>query len=327
MKDTSIAEKLFKEGSINEQSHQKISSFYANRLFSVGLEVRTILYLGILMLSTGLGILVYKNIDTIGHLAVLAFIALVSLGCFAYCYTKRQPYSNQKLASANMLTDYVLLLGCLSFATFMGYMQYQYSTFGPHNEIAFLIPAIIFFTVAYYFDHIGILSMAITALAGFAGIAITPTSVFHNDFASRQIILTGLGLGGLLVAAGLYLDKRKIKSHFTFTYLNFAIHVLFISCIAGFAEFDFWILFILLMGVFVFFLVRYANKEKSFYFLFFAVIYGYIGASCLVMRSLIGINNSDSLILLIPFYFISSSVYVVYLLRQANRKYKQHDIV
>lgn len=324
MKETPITEKLFKDGDLTEPSYQRIISAYSSRLFSVGLEVKTILYIGILLLSTGLGILVYKNIDSIGHMAVLAFIALVSLGCFAYCYVKRQPYSNQKVSSTHILTDYVLLLGCLTFATFMGYMQYIYSTFGLHNEIAFFIPAIIFFTAAYYFDHIGVLSMAITALAGFVGIAITPTSVFHNDFASERIIITGLGLGTLLVGAALFLNWKDIKSHFTFTYLNFATHLLFISFIAGFAVFDPWMIFILLTGIFAFILIRYAFKEKSFYFLFFGIIYAYIGASCLVVRLMI---TSGEMFGLIYYYFIGSAVLVIYLIRKAYKKIKPNDYI
>jgi len=322
MKDTTIAEKLFKEGAIGEASYQKVSASYATRLFSVGLEVRTILYLGILLLTSGLGVLVYKNIDSIGHLAIIAFIALVSLGCFAYAYTKRMPYSNQKVISAGVLVDYVLLLGCLTFGTFMGYLQYQYSTFGPHHEIAFLIPAILFFAIAYYFDHIGILSMAITAIAGFIGVVITPTALLsENDFSSERIIYSGLALGIALVATALTLNKRLIKSHFTFTYLNFAMHMLFIACLAGLFLNRGQILFMLPLALFVFLVIQYAYKEKSFYLLLFSLIYGYIGVTYLFFYLfLIRSNLGDSLIALVPMYFIGSAGGAIVFLRNANKK-------
>jgi len=327
LEDPQIAEKLFKEGAISEDSRQKISEAYSNRLFSVGIELRSILYIGILTLTGGFGVLVYKNIDTIGHLAVITFIALVSLACYAYCYTKRLPYSNLKVAKTSHLTDYILLLGSLSFATFMGYLQYEYSTFGPHNEICFLIPAIIFFTIAYYFDNIGILSMAITAIAGFVGIAISPLQLLSsNDFSVDRIVYSGLGLGIALIAVALLLNKRNIKSHFTFTYLNFATHLLFISCLAGLFTFNRWAAFIPVLALLVFVVMRYAYQEKSFYFLLFAVLYGYIGLSYLFIRMAISMDSSGGGILLLsPVYFIASSIFMIIFLRRTNKKFKPND--
>jgi hypothetical protein len=327
LKELEIAEKLYKEDVIGESSYQNIKTANSNRLFSIGIELRSILYIGILLLSTGLGILVYKNIDTIGHLAVLLFIALLSLGCYAYCYVKRMPYSNQKVPSPNILNDYILLLASLSFATFMGYLQYQYSAFGPHNEIAFLIPAIIFFTVAYYFDHIGILSMAITALAGFAGISISPIKLLEsNDFSSDNIILTGLGLGILLVAIALILRKRNVKSHFTFTYFNFAIHLLFVSCLAGLFTFNAWFIFLLILALLVFVAGWYAFKERSFYFLLFTVLYAYIGISYVCIRGLVALDRSSDLIILTgPLYFIATSILMIVFLVRISKKFKPND--
>jgi hypothetical protein len=97
--DIEIVDKLLKEGTLGEASSQKIKSVYSGRLFSVGFELRTLLYSGILLLSTGLGVLVYKNIDSIGHLAIILFIAAISSACIGYSYMKRLPYSNEKVIS------------------------------------------------------------------------------------------------------------------------------------------------------------------------------------------------------------------------------------
>jgi hypothetical protein len=71
--------------------------------------------------------------------------------------------------------------------------------------------------------------------------------------------------------------------------------------------------------------MRYAYKEKSFYFLLFTVIYLYIGVSIVFFRVMANIDHGDSLILLGPMYFIASAVYVVVFLRGANKKFKPHD--
>ncbi|HYH14359.1 MAG TPA: DUF2157 domain-containing protein, partial [Flavisolibacter sp.] len=128
--DPSTFEKLYTEGLISENSFQTIRARISTQLFSVHYELKTILYLGVLLLSTGLGILIYKNIDTIGHQVVICLIMLISAGSFTYCLKRKRPFSWNKVEAPNPFFDYVLLLGCLTFITLVGYTQVQYTIFG-----------------------------------------------------------------------------------------------------------------------------------------------------------------------------------------------------
>src|ERR1700761_557767 len=107
------------EGLIGEESLPRAEVAEGQRVFSIYWELRFLLYLGVLLLSGGLGVLVYKNIDTIGHQAVLAFIALVMAGCFLYCLRHKRPFRWVKVEAPNSFFDYVLLLGCLSLLIFL----------------------------------------------------------------------------------------------------------------------------------------------------------------------------------------------------------------
>ncbi len=176
----SLFKKLHAEGLITDSALEQAEAMESRRLFSLYWELRLLLYLGVLLLTGGLGILVYKHIDTIGHQAVLAFIALVTAGSFFYCYRKRSPFSWSKVQVADPFFDYILLLGCLSLLIFLGYLQYQYDVFGDHYGSATFIPMVILFITAYYFDHLGALSLAITNLAAWAGIAVTPLSILQR---------------------------------------------------------------------------------------------------------------------------------------------------
>src|ERR1700753_2211695 len=89
--------KLRAEGLIGEGSLERAEALESRRLFSLFWELRFLLYLGVLLLTGGLGILVYKNIDTIGHQAVLAFIAVVTVACFFYCFRKNPPFAWEKI--------------------------------------------------------------------------------------------------------------------------------------------------------------------------------------------------------------------------------------
>ena len=327
-KDIEIADKLVKEGILGSESFEKIKSANDNNLFSVGFELRTLLSAGVLLLSSGLGVLVYKNIDTIGQLAVILFIAVVSFSCLGYCYIKRKPYSREKVNSPGVLYDYIMLLGCLTFATFTSYLQYQYSVFGSHNGIAMLLPAILFFALAYYVDHIGVLSLAITCLAAFVGIAITPIELLrNNDFRSYDIILSGLALGVGLSGAAIVLANMNIKKHFKFTYLNFATHLIFISCIAGILMKDSWPLFGLVLIALVCLSYWNAMRDKSFYYLFFTALYGYVGVGCLFFRCLFNLVKElpgEGAIYIGYIYCIGSSVFTILFLVRSNRKLKRN---
>jgi len=87
--NNSLFEKLNEEGHLSAASYGKIRANNKAALFSLHWELTTILYLGVLLLTGGLSVLVYKNIDTIGHQAILLFIALTCAGCFIYCFKKK----------------------------------------------------------------------------------------------------------------------------------------------------------------------------------------------------------------------------------------------
>jgi len=323
--DIILFEKLQGEGLIHDLSLDKIKTAEKSRLFSLHWELRTLLYLGVLLLSGGLGILVYKNIDTIGHTAILIFIALVSAGGFVYCFKAKLPFSTGKVSSPNSFFDYILLLACLAFITFIGYLQYQYHFFGNRFGLVTFIPMLVLFFSAYYFDHLGILSLAITSLCAWAGITVTPTRILQdNDFNSNTIIYTGLVMGAGLIATGVLTRLRRIKAHFAFTYTNFGMHILFISVLAGMFQFDniyaWW--FLLLAGV-AFYFYREALRGKSFYIVLVLTLYSYIGLSYMVIRLLFYTLRSDMGGVYLGFiYFIGTGVGLVLFLIRMNKKIK-----
>jgi Predicted membrane protein (DUF2157) len=321
--DIILFEKLHAEGLVSDVSLGKVKEAEKNKLFSLHWELRTILYLGVLLLSGGLGVLVYKNIDTIGHTAILIFIALISAGGFAYCSKTKLPFSTGKVASPNSFFDYILLLACLAFVTFIGYLQYQYHFFGNRFGLVTFIPMVVLFFSAYYFDHPGVLSLAITSLCAWAGITVTPTRILQdNDFNSNTIIYTGLVLGAGLIAVGAVTRMRNIKAHFGFTYTNFGMHILFISVLAGMFAFEnifmLWFLFLIAVSVYFY---QEAIRQRSFYILLVLTLYGYIGLSYVIIRFLTWGADMGSIYFTF-LYFIGTAVGLILFLIRMNKKLK-----
>ena len=323
--DVTLFEKFHADGLISDTSLEKIKIQSAKQFFSLHWELKTILYLGVLLLTSGIGVLVYKNIDTIGHQAILLFIGLTSAGSFFYCYKKTQAFSFEKVESPDSFFDYILLLGCLTFITFVGYLQFQFNVFGQRYGLAIFIPMVVLFFTAYYFDHLGVLSLAITNLAAWAGITVTPAEILKaNDFNSSILIITGILLGVSLILAGIVTQKRKIKPHFAFTYTNFGAHLLFISCLAAMFHFDtlYLLWFIILIAICYFFYIK-AIREKSFYFLLILTLYAYIGISYVIMRLIFNTGNFGIAGAYLAFmYFIASAIAITIFLIRMNKKIK-----
>ena len=65
-------QKLADKGFISEAQYQEVKDHKALGLFSLNTELLFLVYLSVLLFTTGIGTLVYKNIDSIGHIAILA---------------------------------------------------------------------------------------------------------------------------------------------------------------------------------------------------------------------------------------------------------------
>ncbi|MDN5288450.1 MAG: hypothetical protein JWR38_4724 [Mucilaginibacter sp.] len=318
---------LHAEDLISDDSLQKLQQKEEKPvLFSIHWEIKTLLYVGVLLLTAGLGVLIYENIDSIGHQFVLLLIALICIGCFAYCSKKALPFSAQKVNSPNAYFDYILLLGSISFVTFVGYLQFAYQVFGTNYGMATLIPMLILFFIAYYFDHLGILNMAIANLAVWMGVSVTPKQLLaDNNFNTGTIIYTYLLLGILLLAGALLTQHFKFKKHFKFSYQHYGIHVTYIALLAGyFHYYDLdiappFMLGILLLSVLMY---RDAYKSKSFYFLLLVILYAYIAVSCLAVRLFLSMGDTAGAVYSMLMYVIGSGIGLIFLLINLNKKLK-----
>jgi len=275
-----IPRKLFDQGFINEDQYSKIHLITSGKIVSVFYELRSLLYLGVLLFTTGAGILIYKNIGELGHIISIVALILLTIACFWYVFKKTPAYSNSPVISPTPYFDYIVLLGALLFISVQGYLQFQFGIFDENLGVGTLVTSAFFFYIAYKFDHVGILSLAITALASFWSISISPQKWYSGNFLSSSNLHNTAIIFSIVVAAvSLGLDKKAIKTHFTFTYLNFCSLIFFIGAIAGLFIGNLWGVYLLLIYggcVFTFYVARW---KKSFLFLIYAFISAYIGTT------------------------------------------------
>jgi hypothetical protein len=274
------------------------------------------LYLGILLFGAGIGVIIYENIDTIGHQAIIATIACVSIFCFYHSYKNRLPYTNFEVKNPNKFSDYSLLLGATTFLVLEGYLQFQYQAFGTRYGLAVLMPTIIFFFCAYRFDHRGVLSLALTGLASWLGLTIAPMSVLGgNDFTDIRIIVPAIVLGVILVALGWASGKYRIKGHFSFTYLFMGGNLACLAALTGLFTHDYKIIYFTTTAFLCCFFILRSREVQSFIFLLMGVIYGYV----IITYALFTTFGGTAAALLATYYFLFSSVGVIIFLLNVKK--------
>ncbi|TDE17402.1 DUF2157 domain-containing protein [Dyadobacter psychrotolerans] len=311
MNYSKVLERLLSKNIISSSHAELINHELTSRPFSVHHELRFILYTGILLLSSGTGIIIYENIDTIGHQIIIGIIALLTASCFYYSFKNCLPFSWNQTLNTNKLSGYLLLLGCSLFLILEGYIQYQYNVFGSKYGLAVLIPTVIFFYCAYRLDHAGVLSMAITGLASWLGLTIAPFSIIsQNDFTDLSLIHSAIVLGFSLVIFGQVSISHNLKKHFSFTYQFLGGNLAAIASITGIFNHDYKFVYFLTGGLLSAYFILSARKNQSAIFLLMGVIYGYI----ILTYSFFNFLDNSVAGFIAMYYFLFSSIGVIFFL-------------
>jgi hypothetical protein len=265
------------------------------RPFSLHYELRALLYLGITLLAGGVGVLIYQHIDSLGHGVIIAAITLAMSASFAYAMRHQPAFTWREAPRTSIAADYLLVLGCLLFLVLEGYLQAQYELFGTRYGLATVLPAGLFFYLAYRFDHRGVLSLAITALAAWVGVSVAPLAVFQQALLWHSALsFPGLLLGMVLVAAGLGSEFLDRKRHFAFTYLSLGGNVALLAAMSllfvteGRYSLPWLLLVLALCGG----LVWYARRAQSYLFLLMSVAYSYVAITYSIVKLLSSSRSS-----------------------------------
>ena len=318
-----LTEQLASKGFVTPEQHNEIKKYGQLSFFSLNSELLFFLYISVFLFTSGVGILIYKNIDSIGHLAILAVNFILMLVCFYFSFKKAKGFSKEEVAFENPVYDYLVLAGTILGCISIGYLQYQYTIFGRDFGLVSLFSAAFCFVIAYYFDNKSVLSIAITALATFIGITITPKTLLANEvYSNPQLSYYGLALGALLILIMEYTIREKAKEHFHIVYATFALNLIGICSIAGLLE-DYWYVFIFLMMLAIYYFYKVSHQVVSTFLFVFTLLYAYIGINIFFGRLVMLLDTSEFIVMIIyllPFYVIGSIFLFIKLIQKFNKE-------
>jgi hypothetical protein len=268
-------------GILNREQAALLRQIYGRELFSVHWELRMLLYAGILILTTGLGLLIAKYFASIGHLALLVAIALGCAGCFTYCLRRGGGFSVQRMPTPDAAYDYVLFLGCLLLGTFQGYLELRYQVLAQHWSWWLLGSGLLYLLCAHYFDNRLVLSLALSTLGAWLGVK---TSLLTGGSWDAALRGNALFFGAAVAAVGAAQVRLGWKRHFLPVHLHLGVNILLVALVSGVdspTKGLFYLAGLLLVGAGS---ALYAQRERRFAFLLYAVLYGYLGVTIFVLE-------------------------------------------
>ena len=268
-------------GILTREQATLLRRIYGRELFSVHWELRLLLYAGIVTLTTGVGLLIAKYFASIGHLALLAAIALGCAGCFAYCLRRGGGFSAELLPTPDAAYDYVLFLGCLLLGTFQGYLELRYQVLAQHWNWWLLGSGLFYLLCAHYFDNRLVLSLALSTLGAWLGVK---TSLFAGIRWEAALRGNALFFGTAVVAAGAAQVRLGWKRHFLPVHLHLGVNILLAALVSGVDSRTRGLFYLVGLLAACAGSALYAQGTRRFAFLLYAVLYGYLGVTIFVLQ-------------------------------------------
>ena len=234
-------ERLRGEGVLSDAQAAALLPAARREVVSIRAELNTLLYAGVLLAVSGVGLFLKVNHDRIGPVAVASLLAAASAACFVFVFRRSQPFSWGAAASTHVAADYLLLLGVLLAGSDLAYLETQFRFLGPDWPYHLLILSFLAFASAYRFDSRVVLSLALSSFAAWRGLAARfPFEVRTAGGLAEarwNAILTGI----LFLAAAVFSVRARRKAHFEGVFSGFGWLLFFGGLLSGaFDSGDVW---------------------------------------------------------------------------------------
>lgn len=289
-------------------------------LVSVRLEIRTLLYLGVLLLTTGVGLFLKLNQDRIGPAAIASGLGLSAAACLVWVLRHATPFTWGRAADAGVAFDYVLLLGLLLVASDLAWVEVRFRVFGPDWPYHLLAVALLCLLAAFRWDSAVALGLALTSFAAWRGVSVNVLKGALGPGRPEETRWNAIVCGLAFVALGVALVRAGKKPHFEEVWFNFGLLLLFGGLLSGvFGDEFLWGLWLAaLVAVSAVVIWRAFVAGKTLYFAE-GVVAAYVGSLRLLFEAFRTIHSGSAF----AFVVAASAAGVLALIVAAHRRMKE----
>ena len=183
---------------------------------SLSVAIHTLLYLGVVAVTTGVGLLFRNEIANLGPLTIALAVGIVAALCLAWVARRSPAFSPGEIASPHFALDYVLALGALLAAGDLAFVESQFSPLGAQWPFHLLLVSVFYLALAFRFDSRTMFALSLTSFAAWRGVASTSVerAVFGFFSDTDAVRMNAMACGVVFVILGRELSRRRIKAHF-----------------------------------------------------------------------------------------------------------------
>jgi hypothetical protein len=202
-------------------------------LVSVRFELRALLYAGVLLVVSGVGLFLKENQERIGPVAIASLLAAAAVGCFLFVLRRSPPFSWNACGESHVAADYLLLLGVLLVGSDLAYVESRFRFLGPNWAYHLLVLSAIALAAAYRFDSRVVLSLGLSSFAAWRGLSTRLSLESHLARHPGEVRANALACGVLFLAAAFVSVRAKRKAHFEEVFAAFGWLLLFGGLLSG----------------------------------------------------------------------------------------------
>jgi hypothetical protein len=285
---------LHAAGALDDDTASRAVALDRREVFSVHGELRALLYGGVLLVTTGVGVLLARRLDQVGPLAIVLAVAAVAAAC--YWIAARGRVAGRELGVAS---DYVLLLGALLASADLAYAERQFGLLGPLWSRHLLLLAALHAVTAYAYRSPLLLAAALAALAGWFGIGTPFDGGGPFDRSAPQI-----GTSALVCAALIYAWReadRRLRPSTTFgaVFDQFAANLAFWGALAWCSEFPWLYAGLLLVAALAAIVIREGLRRGREPFVVYGVVYAALALCIVIVPRLPGFTVTMGFVLVV----------------------------
>lgn len=285
---------LHAEGTLDDATAARALASDRGQVFSLHAELRATLYAGVLLVTSGLGLVLARNIERIGPLGIVLAVALAAAACAVPAVRAKRAGRAPTVAG-----EYLLLLAALLASADLGYAERQFALLGPLWSWHLLLLAVVHGAIAYTFASPLVLAASLTALAGWFGVAGTPGDALELAFSTPELGARALACAAL-IAVWRQADRRaQPDSRFTDVFDHFAVNLAFWGAIAWCQDWPWVAAGLPLLAALAYASVRRGLAAGREAFLVYGTVYAAIGTCVAGLPHIRGTTPSFSFVLLV----------------------------
>jgi hypothetical protein len=262
--------RLEREGVLSPEQASLLRPVAEGKKLSAYGELRFLFYVGVLLITAGVGFLVQENLEHIGPLTVTIAIGVAAAGCLIWVHRHAPPFSWGPAISSHLAFDYLLLLGVLLLSADLAYVETQFTPLGEHWSWHLFWMSLFMMALSLRYDSRVVFSLALSTFAAWRGVSASSlgdnlrgSSVGRTNALVCGIVFVLLGaslVGWLLILVVLFAGAVDRGAHL------FRLALLATGC-----------------GV-----ATYAYLRRRFWLFVMGILAGYVALSILVVDALDG---------------------------------------